>query len=307
MKRTRLHGGPPPARMPGCESAKADFGQLLPSAWRAGARMSESSPSSPDLVLYREEDGVAWITLNRPDRLNAFAGTMRDDLRAAVERAAESPEARVVVITGAGRGFCTGADVEVMSDLVARGDAEAFEGYVEAGMRTVRAVIACRKPVLAAVNGVAAGAGASLACACDVRLASEKASIGFTFNRIGVHPDWGASWFLPRLVGTGRAAELVLSARMVDAVEAERIGLFQRVFPADAFEAEVRAFAAELAAKPPLALAAAKHSLSVSPDGDLETMLGTEREAQMRLFRSADVREGIAAFNEKRKAVFRGE
>jgi len=269
--------------------------------------MSESSPPATDFVLYREEDGVAWITLNRPERLNAFAGGMRDDLRAAIERAAGSPEVRVVVITGAGRGFCTGADVEVMSDLVARGDAAAFEGYVEAGMRAVRALAACRKPVVAAVNGVAAGAGASLACACDVRLASEKASIGFTFNRIGVHPDWGASWFLPRLVGTGRAAELVLSARMVDAQEAQRIGLFERVFAADVFEDEVRKFALELAAKPPLALAAAKHSLSVSPTSDLETMMETEREAQMRLFRSADVREGIAAFNEKRKPTFRGE
>ncbi|HEX8242506.1 MAG TPA: enoyl-CoA hydratase-related protein [Longimicrobium sp.] len=269
--------------------------------------MSEPTDAPEDVVVYREEEGVAWITLNRPERLNAFAGGMRDDLRAAVERGAESADARVVVITGAGRAFCTGADVEVMSLLLARGDAETFEGYVEAGIRAVRALIACRKPVIAAVNGVAAGAGASLACACDVRLASEKASIGFTFNRIGVHPDWGASWFLPRLVGTGRASELVLSARMVDAQEAERIGLFQRVFPADAFVAEVRAFALELAAKAPLALAAAKHSLSVSPQHDLETMLATEREAQMRLFRSADVREGIAAFNEKRKAVFRGE
>jgi 2-(1,2-epoxy-1,2-dihydrophenyl)acetyl-CoA isomerase len=269
--------------------------------------VSEPSTASGDAILYREEDGVAWITFNRPDRLNAFAGTMRDDFRAAIERAAESPDARVVVVTGTGRGFCTGADVEVMSDLVARGDAATFEGYVEAGMRAVRAIVACRKPVIAAVNGVAAGAGASLACACDVRVASDKASIGFTFNRIGVHPDWGASWFLPRVVGTGRAAELVLSARMVDAQEAHRIGLFQRVHAAEAFDDEVRSFARELAAKPPLALAAAKHSLSVSPGSDLETMLETEREAQMRLFRSADVREGITAFNEKRRPVFRGE
>jgi 2-(1,2-epoxy-1,2-dihydrophenyl)acetyl-CoA isomerase len=260
-----------------------------------------------ETVLYREEDGVAWITLNRPDKLNAFAGTMRDDLRAAVERAAESAEARVVVITGAGRAFCAGADVEVMQELLARGDSATFEGYVDAGARAVRAIRACRKPVIAAVNGVAAGAGASLAAACDVRLASEKASIGFTFNRIGLHPDWGASWVLPRLVGAGRAAELILTARMVDADEAARIGLFQRVHPAESFADEVRAFARELAEKPPLALAAAKHSLSASPEADLERMLEVEREAQMRLFRSADVREGLAAFGEKRKAVFRGE
>ena len=263
--------------------------------------------SGDETILYREENGVAWITLNRPGRLNAFAGTMRDDLRAAVDRAATSPSSRVVVVTGAGRGFCAGADVEVMSDLLARGDGETFERYVEQGMRAVLALRACRKPVIAAVNGVAAGAGASLAAACDLRLASEKAQIGFTFNRIGLHPDWGASWFLPRLVGAGTAADLVLTARMVDAAEALRIGLVQRVFPADRFEAEVRAFAEELAAKAPLAVAAARFSLSVSHEETLEAMLETEREAQMRLFRSADVREGIAAFHDKRSATFRGE
>lgn len=263
--------------------------------------------SSPDAVLYRVEDGVAWITLNRPERLNAFAGAMRDDLRAAVERAAEDAEARVIVITGQGRGFCTGADVEVMSDLLARGDADTFAGYVEAGMRCARAIHACRKLVIAAVNGVAAGAGASLAVACDVRLASERASIGFTFNRIGVHPDWGATYFLPRLIGAGRAAELVYSARMVDADEGLRMGLFQRVLPAEGFADAAAAYARELARKPPLALAAAKHSLAASPDADLVTMLEMERSAQMHLFRSADAREGIAAFNEKRPATFRGE
>jgi 2-(1,2-epoxy-1,2-dihydrophenyl)acetyl-CoA isomerase len=269
--------------------------------------MTASDGDSSELVLYREDDGVAWITLNRPDRLNAFAGTMRDDLRLAVERAAASDGARVAVITGAGRAFCAGADVEVMQDLLARGDAATFEGFVEAGSRAVQAIRACRKPVIAAVNGVAAGAGASLAAACDVRLASERASIGFTFNRIGLHPDWGASWVLPRLVGAGRAAELILTARMVDADEAARIGLFQRVYPVHTFELDVGDFARELAGKPPLALAAAKHSLAISADSTLEQVLEIEREAQLRLFRSADVREGIAAFHEKRKAVFRGE
>ena len=161
--------------------------------------------------------------------------------------------------------------------------------------------------MIAAVNGPAAGAGASLALACDFRIASERASIGITFNRIGLHPDWGATWTLPRLVGPGRAAELVMSGRMVDAREAERIGLFERVFAEDWFEDEVRKIAKELAAKPPLALALAKQTLAASPSSDLDSMLAAESERQMRCFRSADAKEGIAAFNEKRKPVFRGE
>jgi len=260
-----------------------------------------------DAVLLRQEGGVAWITLNRPDRLNAFAGAMRDELHDALVRASESPETRVLVITGAGRGFCTGADVEVMSDLLGRGDVETFEGLVQAGMRVVRRLRDIRQPVIAAVNGPAAGAGASLALACDVRIASERASIGITFNRIGLHPDWGATYFLPRLVGAGRAAELVFTGRMVEAREAERLGLFDRVVPADEIGEAVRTLAEELAAKPPLALALAKESLGRSFDSSLGAMLDTERHAQLRCFRSADAREGMAAFHEKRRPVFRGE
>ncbi len=258
-------------------------------------------------VLLRVENGVAWITLNRPERLNAFAGTMRDDLHDAIAHAAGDPEVRVLVITGAGRAFGTGADLEVTGDLVGRGDTEAFERLVEAGMRAVLRLRAVRQPVIAAVNGAAAGAGASLALACDIRIASDRASFGLTFNRIGLHPDWGGSYFLPRLVGAGRAAELILSARMVPADEALRIGLFERVIPADRFEDEVRAFAAELAAKPPRALAAAKRTLARSLDASLDDILAAERTEQMACFRSADAREGIAAFNEKRTPAFRGE
>lgn len=268
--------------------------------------MSEATTTGSD-VLLRVEDGVAWITLNRPDRLNAFAGAMRDELHDTLHRVDGMPEVRVVVVTGAGRGFCTGADVEVMSDLLAREDAQTFAGLVEAGMRVVRRLRSLRQPVVAAVNGPAAGAGASLALACDVRIASSAASIGVTFNRIGLHPDWGATYFLPRLVGPGRAAELVMSGRMVAATEAERIGLFERVFPAETFNADVRTYVADLAAKPPLALALARSTLAGTWGSDLDSMLDAEGEAQLRCFRSADAREGIAAFHEKRRPVFRGE
>ena len=176
-----------------------------------------------------------------------------------------------------------------------------------AGTTVVRALRALPCPVIAAVNGVAVGAGASLALACDLRVAAQSASIGFTFNRIGLHPDWGSSYFLPRLVGAGRAAELIFSARLLAADEAERLGLVERVVDDAAFAAEVERLARELATKPPLALAAARRSLDRSLESTLDEMLEAERVAQMHCFHSRDVREGVAAFREKRPARFSGQ
>lgn len=269
--------------------------------------MNAAEPATADgAILLRHEGPVAWITLHRPDRLNAFAGTMRDELRDALGEAAGHSDTRVVVITGAGRAFSAGADVEAMADLLERADDEAFAALVNAGRRVVRRLRKIPQPVVAALNGPAAGAGASLALACDLRIASDRASIGFTFGRIGLHPDWGATYFLPRVVGLGRATELLVSARMVDAAEAERIGLFTRVVPEERFDAAVRALAEELAAKPPLALAALKRTLARTFESDLRDVTGDEAEAQLACFRSADAREGIAAFREKRPAAFRG-
>jgi 2-(1,2-epoxy-1,2-dihydrophenyl)acetyl-CoA isomerase len=256
-------------------------------------------------VTLRVDSNVGWITLDRPERLNALAGRMREDLAEAVEQAAEDPEIRVVVVTGAGGAFCAGADVDVMADLLERQDEAAFARFVDAGMRAVRAIRRAPQPVIAGLNGVAAGAGASLAAACDFRMMSDAASVGFTFNRIGLHPDWGATHFLPLLVGAGRAAELILSARMLDAAEAERIGFAQRVVPAREFAGSLASLASELAAKPPLAVRHAKRTLGSADDG-LEPKLELEAAAQMACFRSADVREGIAAFREKRTPRFTG-
>lgn len=261
--------------------------------------------SGPDSVRVRQDGAVCWITLNRPDRLNAFAGDMRSRLHDAVLQAARHGDSRVIVITGAGRGFSAGADLDGMEALLQRNDRQGFAELLQVGSDIVRAIRSAPQPVIAALNGPAAGAGASLALACDVRIASAGASLGMTFGRIGLIPDWGATYFLPRLVGAGRAAELILSARMVPADEAERIGLFQRVFPAEQFEKAAHAFAHDLAARSPNALAGAKAVLDESLHGTLDAALRAERQVQTRCFAAGDVEEGVRAFREKRAPVFR--
>lgn len=256
-------------------------------------------------VRLRSEAGVAWVTLDRPERLNALAGTMRDDLADRIGEAAAAPDVRVIVVTGAGRAFCAGADVDVMADLLDRRDEETFRGFVRAGARVVLAIRRAPQPVLAAVNGVAAGAGASLASACDLRLLSDTAKVGFTFNRIGLHPDWGATHFLPRLVGAGRAADLILSARLVGAEEAEAIGFAQHVLPSAEYADRVADIACTLAAAAPIAVRHAKASLGAA-DESLSRALEREEEAQMACFHSEDVREGLAAFRERRAPRFAG-
>ncbi|HET7276148.1 MAG TPA: enoyl-CoA hydratase-related protein [Longimicrobiaceae bacterium] len=258
-----------------------------------------------DTVLLRVENSTAWITLNRPDCLNAFAGSMRDRLADAVTSASADPGVRVIVISGAGRAFSAGADLGTMATMIDSGDAAGFGDLVRAGTRVVRAIRAARQPVVAAVNGVAVGAGASLAIACDMRVASSSASIGFTFNRIGLHPDWGATFFLPRLVGPGRARELVFTGRIVEAEEAARIGLFERVVRADDFDGEIRSLTSAMAEKSPLSLALAKRSLSADEDAALESAMRREVDAQTACFATPEVVAGVRAFGQKRDTSIR--
>lgn len=255
-------------------------------------------------VLVSVEEGIGRLTLNRPGKLNAFHGEMRDEIADGLERLAADDDARVVVVTGRGRAFAAGADVSYLSELIEEQRLEEARALVDAGRRVVEAVVRAPKPVIAALNGPAAGGGANLALACDLRIAAESASIGQTFSRIGLHPDWGGTYFLPRLVGPARAAELIFTGEMVAAREAERIGLVNRVVPDDELRTAVEDLAGRLAEKPTLPLRLAKRAVRRSLDSSLEEMLDYELEAQTRCFRSRDAREGVRAFLEKREPEF---
>src|SRR5438128_3632925 len=196
------------------------------------------------MIRTTTDNGVTTITLDRPEKLNAFAGTMREDLLAALRGA----EGNVVVITGAGRAFCAGGDVELMASLQKANDVDRFRKLLDAGRDVVTQIAAMPKPVIASVNGIAAGAGCNLALACDYRIASDQAKLGETFVRIGLHPDWGGTWLLPRLVGRGRAFELLATGRIIDANEALSIGMVDRVVAAAELMNEVNAFAKSIAA-----------------------------------------------------------
>lgn len=251
-------------------------------------------------------EGVATITLNRPEKLNAFGGTMRQDLLEALRAAAADQSCRVVVITGAGRAFCAGGDVDFMATLQKSRDVETFRRLLDAGRDIVTQIMEMEKPVIASINGVAAGAGCNLALACDMRIASAGAKLGQTFIRIGLHPDWGGTWLLPRLVGRSRAFELMASGRMVDAAEAVAIGMVDRVVDAGALAAETAAVAAAWAAAAPLPLRDLKKALRESDRNDFRSQLAMESEHQVRAFLSSDASEGMEAFVEKRMPRFRG-
>jgi 2-(1,2-epoxy-1,2-dihydrophenyl)acetyl-CoA isomerase len=249
-----------------------------------------------------EVDGpVATLTLDRPDSLNALTVPVKVALRDALESLAADRSVRAVILTGAGRAFCAG------QDLAEREQADAAPLEVDVRERynpIIRALRSMGQPVIAAVNGVAAGAGASLAFACDLRIAAEDARFVLAFGRIGLVPDSGATWFLPRLVGLAKAAELALVGDSVDAAEALHIGLVSKVVPGDALMSEARALAGGLAQGSPLALSLTKGALQRSMTIDLDEALEGEAKLQGIAGASVDHAEGLAAFREKRPARF---
>jgi 2-(1,2-epoxy-1,2-dihydrophenyl)acetyl-CoA isomerase len=255
-------------------------------------------------VILERSEGIGTLTLNRPEKLNAFAGEMRKEIADALDALEADRAVRVIVVTGAGRGFCAGADVSYMAELVTRQDATSMTALVEAGRRVVMTIRESSKPVIGAINGVAAGGGANLALACDIRIASDRARIAQSFNRIGLHPDWGGTFFLPRLVGPSRALELMWGAETIEADQALALGLFNRVVPHDVLAETVRTHALGLAAKPALSLALTKRAVYQSLDRTLPEMLDYELDAQLRCFAGPDAAEGIRAFVDKRAPRF---
>jgi len=239
-----------------------------------------------DRVLVEITGGVGTLMLNRPEKLNALDRQLCDELTDALRMLAQSDAVRTIVITGAGRAFCAGADLAVLAT-----DGPAL---VAAGREVALAIRGAPQPVLAVVNGPAAGGGANLALACDYRIASDQASIGQVFHKLGLVPDWGGSFFLPRLVGTSKALELVWSARMVPAVEALVLGLFDRVVPHAELAAEARRLAELWAGQSVAAVRRAKQALYVSERRSLAAMLDLEIADQNELFASPEVRARIA-------------
>jgi 2-(1,2-epoxy-1,2-dihydrophenyl)acetyl-CoA isomerase len=261
--------------------------------------------TTSDTMLLDVSERIATLTLNRPDKLNALSGEMMEELVPIMERLAEDKEVRCVVVTGAGRGFCAGGDIAGM----ASGEAMPNENPVARLRRleeTSRLLHEMPKPTIAMVNGPAAGAGLSIALACDIRIAGESARFGTAFIRIGFSGDFGGTWMLQRLVGPAKARELYFTGDLIDAREAERIGLVNRVVPDDQLAGETRALAERMAKGPPIAMARMKQNMNLGLASDYSTLLDAEAEGMIMTAMTEDNREAVKAFLEKRSATFHG-
>jgi 2-(1,2-epoxy-1,2-dihydrophenyl)acetyl-CoA isomerase len=264
---------------------------------------TERTPSFAHLT-WQVAQGVGTITLNRPERLNAVNPRLADELPLAVQAAAADDAVRVVVITGAGRGFCAGLDLGEPVNLGTTRH-EQLDPYHWVG-RWVQAITQCEKPVIAAINGPSAGAGFGLALACDLRVIAASATCTAGYVRRGLSPDAGVTWFLPRLVGHARAADILFTGRDIASDEARQLGLVSAVYPDEVFASAVSTYAHALAAGPPLAFAHTKRLLLSSHEASLDAQLRDELAAIKQCFASADVREAMTAFREKRAPVFHG-
>ncbi|MFF4502844.1 enoyl-CoA hydratase/isomerase family protein [Streptomyces sp. NPDC001401] len=278
----------------------------MPNTPRTGANDSEPEISAESLVQHATDNQVCRITLNRPEALNAITPDQRERIIRLLGDASADPDVRAVVITGTGRGFCAGADLRGGAGAGERVAGDVARMLRLGAQRLIAAVLDCEKPVLAAVNGTAAGLGAHLALACDLVLAAESARFIEVFVRRGLVPDGGGAYLLPRLVGPQRAKELMFFGDALSAADAERLGLVNRVVPDAELDKTAREWAARLATGPTRALAFTKQLVNTSLDTDRATAFAAEAAAQEINMTTADAREGVAAFAERRAAEFRG-
>ena len=250
--------------------------------------------------------GVATLTLDRPDRLNALTFEVYAELRKAFRQLDNEPDVRSILLTGSGRAFSSGGDVEAIIGKLFERDYRGLLAFTRATGELILAMLHCRRPIVGALNGLVAGAGAVVACACDVRIAAESAKIAFLFTKVGLSgADMGASWLLPRLVGMGRAMELLMTGDFVDAHEAERIGLYNRVVPDAELAATARSWAERLARGPSFGLEITKRMLLREAAMDLESAMAAETEIQAACMQDPNFREAYEAFRAKRQPEFK--
>jgi 2-(1,2-epoxy-1,2-dihydrophenyl)acetyl-CoA isomerase len=256
-------------------------------------------------IKVRIENNVAWLTLNRPDVFNSFNREMALRLQKDLDAAETNPEVRAIVIIGEGRAFCAGQDLgEVTSPDLNPGFKKILEEHYNPIVKRIRSI---EKPIIAAVNGVAAGAGANIALACDIVVASERASFIQAFSKIGLIPDSAGTFFLPRLIGFQKASALMMLGDKVSPQEAEKLGMIYKIYSAEDFNAEVLVLAENMAAMPTKALGMTKRLLNQSLVNDLTAQLELESELQIEAAQSEDYTEGVSAFIEKRKPIFKGK
>ncbi|REK86673.1 enoyl-CoA hydratase/isomerase family protein [Streptomyces inhibens] len=267
-----------------------------------------ASPVEPvdSLVQHATDNGVLWITLNRPAAMNAVTWDQRERIIGLLADASADPDVRAVVLTATGKGFCAGADLRGSPSTGERVSGDVARMIRRGAQRFIGAVLDCEKPVIAAVNGTAAGIGAHLALACDLVLAAESARFIEVFVRRGLVPDGGGAYLLPRLIGPQRAKELMFFGDAVPAAEAERLGLVNRVVPDGELTKTAREWAERLAAGPTRALALTKQLVNASLDADRAAAFAAEATAQEINMTTADAQEGVASFVERRGAAYRG-
>jgi enoyl-CoA hydratase/carnithine racemase len=256
-------------------------------------------------IGYQVEADIATITLNRPERLNALTFETYTELRDLFRGLDTDPDVRAIIITGAGRAFCSGGDVEDIIGALLDRDLQALQEFTRLTCDLILAMRRCRRPIVGALNGTVAGAGAVIATACDIRVAAESAKIAFLFTKVGLSgADMGAAWLLPRLVGYGNATELLLTGDFIDARRAHEIGLYNRIVPQNELMTEARAIAEKLARGPAVALGVTKQALEAEASLDLEAALAYEAEVQAQLMLAPNFREAHDAFRAKRDPKF---